>query len=398
MRTRLLVVAAGIVGALAGALLMFSIPTSGGLPSPNRTDAVAGGRDLGKAPVSTLLAWTPDQLPAGLAGKARTIPGVEAVAEVRSGVVWLSGWANEGRAELAAPGGMTIPIEVAAVDPEEYAAFVPPGERARFFELDRGVALLGDAGARARGIGSRGSLRAGETTLNVAGTVDGGLIGAHEAVVSNSTGAQLGIDAPRYLLIALSPEAVRSVIEGELRNVLAAGKRIRVRAPGETPVFRHGDSVLAMSQIKELFGEFAARPQADGNLEIDSEWIDENIVTENLPVLGEVRCHRAVMPQVAAALEEISRRGLGGLIDAGDFGGCFSPRYLNRDSQAGISHHAWGVAVDLNVSGNPFGAEPSMDSRLIEILQRWGLAWGGEWLVPDGMHFEFLRWPLGAKG
>jgi hypothetical protein len=32
-----------------------------------------------------------------------------------------------------------------------------------------------------------------------------------------------------------------------------------------------------------------------------------------------------------------------------------------------------------------------MDPRLIEIMERWGLAWGGRWIVPDGMHFEYLR-------
>ena len=29
----------------------------------------------------------------------------------------------------------------------------------------------------------------------------------------------------------------------------------------------------------------------------------------------------------------------------------------------------------------------------MKILEDWGFTWGGRWLVPDGMHFEFVRFP-----
>jgi hypothetical protein len=32
-----------------------------------------------------------------------------------------------------------------------------------------------------------------------------------------------------------------------------------------------------------------------------------------------------------------------------------------------------------------------MDPRVVEIFERWGFEWGGRWLVPDPMHFEFVR-------
>jgi hypothetical protein len=67
---------------------------------------------------------------------------------------------------------------------------------------------------------------------------------------------------------------------------------------------------------------------------------------------------------------------------------------VNRNPEAGISHHAWGVAVDINVSRNPFGGTPHQDPRIVEIFERWGFTWGGQWLVPDGMHFEFKSFPL----
>jgi hypothetical protein len=53
--------------------------------------------------------------------------------------------------------------------------------------------------------------------------------------------------------------------------------------------------------------------------------------------------------------------------------------------------------VDLNVSENQLGAEPRQDRRVVEVFQRWGFTWGGQWLIPDAMHFEFLRFPLSPK-
>jgi hypothetical protein len=403
LRKRLALLTAGLAGALAGGLIMLSLPTSGSVAPERRPDAGieeqdAAGTLLGKAPITTILAWTAGGLPPGLAAAAQGIPGVLAVAEVRSGIAWLSSWANQGEAPVSAPAGMAIPVEVAAVDPVGYTTFVPPGDRVRFLELSRGGVLLGRTGSRLRGVEAQGSLRFADTDLSVIGMVEDELIGGHEVVVSTVTGASMGIATPRYLLISLAPAASRNMVEEELRRALPEGTRLRVRGPGETPVFRHGDAVLPVSQIKELFGEFAARPGPDGTVLIDPDWVALNIVSASVPLLGTVRCHKAVLPQITAAFEEISRRGLGGLVKQGDFGGCYSARFLNREAESGLSHHAWGIALDLNVSENPFGAEPSIDPRLVEILDRWGFTWGGRWLMPDGMHFEFLRWPLSPKG
>lgn len=400
MRRRLGLAAAALLGALAGGLIMLSLPTSGKLPdSPAGTAATPPSSPAReKAAVPTLVAWTPGGLPEGLAGSARAVPGVAAVAEVRSGVAWLSSWTNRSGAMTSAPAGLAIPVEVAAVDPAGYSAFIPPTDRAGFLEISSQGALLGSRGAGARGIDREGSLRFGDIELVVNGIVEDELVGAHEVVVSNATGASLGITTPRYLLIALTPDGSRSRVQEALAAAIPAGTRLRVRGAGETPYLRHGDAVLPLSQVKELFGEFAGRPEPDGTVSIDPGWLEDNIASTSVPLLGVVRCHKAVLPQLTAAMDEVSRRGLGGLIDPGDFGGCFSPRFLNRDAESGLSHHAWGIALDLNVSENPFGANPALDPRVVEILERWGFTWGGRWLLPDGMHFEFLRWPLSPKG
>jgi hypothetical protein len=33
------------------------------------------------------------------------------------------------------------------------------------------------------------------------------------------------------------------------------------------------------------------------------------------------------------------------------------------------------------------------DPRLVEIFQQWGFTWGGQWLVSDPAHFEYVRPP-----
>jgi hypothetical protein len=37
------------------------------------------------------------------------------------------------------------------------------------------------------------------------------------------------------------------------------------------------------------------------------------------------------------------------------------------------------------------GQVPTIDQRIVNIMGDWGFTWGGNWTVPDGMHFEFLR-------
>ena len=60
-----------------------------------------------------------------------------------------------------------------------------------------------------------------------------------------------------------------------------------------------------------------------------------------------------------------------------------------RGQTAGaLSHHAWGSAIDLNVSANPLGGPSHQDPRLVEVFRKWGFTWGGDWLTPDPMHFE----------
>jgi hypothetical protein len=321
---------------------------------------------------------------------------VRRAAVVYSGVAWLTEWRGATGPERKPPAGLAVPLEVAAVDVAEYRAFLPPADRSTLAGLADGGALLGQTGAELRRIGLGGTLEFGGMTLRVRGILEDELIGAHEVLVSRSTGGRLGIVRPRYLLVAPRASVSRGRVEAGLRGALPPGMRLRVRGPGETPVFRHGDAVLPTVALKETFGEFAAAPIEGGFLRVERRWVAKNIRTARVPRLGTVTCHRRIIPMVRGALQELANRGLAGLVDPAQFGGCYSPRFLLRNPAAGLSHHAWGVAVDLNVAHNPFGAEPRMDRRVVEVFERWGFTWGGRWLVPDGMHFEFMRFPAKA--
>jgi hypothetical protein len=148
--------------------------------------------------------------------------------------------------------------------------------------------------------------------------------------------------------------------------------------------------VLPQVLIKDQFGEFWFRPTpGDVAFDIGAAWMDDNIVAADVPLLGAVTCHRNLVPALAGAMEELIQRNLSFLIRPEEFRGCFNPRYIANGK--GISRHAWGAAVDINLTSNPEGLESAQDPRLIEVMERWGFTSGHDWLVPDPGHFEYIQ-------
>jgi len=390
MRRTAAIVAAFAAGVVAGAVLLMALPVPGVQDSPGgpslRKDAV-----VGEAPVSTLLAWTPGRLPDGYAEAVRGLRSVRTATVVRSGVAWMDRWRDQTGQTERSPEGLRTPVEIASIRPRSYAAFVPPADRAAVLGL-RGV-ILGQTFAELHGLGPGATVMIAGTAIEVEAVLEDELVGAHEVVVAGALGRRLGVDRPRYLLIAPGPASPAERVEAGLRGAVPAGVRVRIRAPGETPVFRHGDAVLPQARVKELFGEFAAAPRPDGTLVVDPSWVRANIRTARVPILGEIRCHRLVVPLVRAALEDLAARSLGHLVDPADYGGCYYPRFIARDPGTGLSHHSWGIAIDVNVSQGLPGRQPTIDPRIVEAFEAQGFKWGGEFLIPDGTHFEFVRFP-----
>ena len=86
-------------------------------------------------------------------------------------------------------------------------------------------------------------------------------------------------------------------------------------------------------------------------------------------------------------MRTIEREGLGSLIHS--TAGCFNARTVGRSPSNPPSFHAYGAAVDINAPENAFGAAPTMDPRIVAIFEAAGFNWGGDFLIPDGMHFEY---------
>jgi hypothetical protein len=51
------------------------------------------------------------------------------------------------------------------------------------------------------------------------------------------------------------------------------------------------------------------------------------------------------------------------------------------------------MAFDINTATNAQGAVPQMNCDVVRIFRKHGFAWGGNFLMPDGMHFEYVGEP-----
>ena len=95
---------------------------------------------------------------------------------------------------------------------------------------------------------------------------------------------------------------------------------------------------------------------------------------------------RSVFPQLKAALQEIIDRGLDDKIHPEQFAGCYYPRFIAGSST--LSNHAFGLALDINAVENQRGTVGLIDRGVVQIFQKWGFTWGGDWRYTDPMHFE----------
>jgi D-alanyl-D-alanine carboxypeptidase len=396
MSRRITIVAAALAGLVTGAVLTLAAQGAPRSEDGNGAGASPLVATTPQAP-STFLVWVPRGLPDTFARRVAALPKVAELTIVREDDAWLRrSWSATGEVVDRPAPGYAIPLDTAAVDPETFASFVPAADRPSVAALADGEAILGATSAELRGLGVGGVLSLGGQRLRVAAVLPDQLVGAAEVVVSRRTGALVGVTHPRYLLVRpdagrrITASAFRARITPFLPDGLGIDRAVQVRAPGDTPYFRAGDAVLPPIVVKSLFGEFAARPGArPGTIDIDPAWVDAHIETDHLPVLGRASCNRAVVPQLRAAMRRVRAAGLAHTISS--YEGCYVPRYIGWSDDNLLSYHAWGIAFDVNAGSNLRGETPQQDPRMVRILGRWGFAWGGTWIVPDGNHFEFHR-------
>ena len=375
-----------------------SSPTSKPSPppaTPSQSDGSAGqtDKDAGKSRGVWFLAWAPGSLPPTTEGRLEDMEQVRRATTVYAGLDWIASSRLGGKTIDRPPAGYGIPFEIAAVEPREYAFFVDRRYRAGVRSLDRGEALLAETAEDLRGAGRGLRIDLEERTVRAVGVVGDVATNGYEALLAGPPPPEW-TRADRFVLVELRRARDRPTVERTIEELLPAGQPLQTRLEGENPFLRYGDAVLPQLLVKETFGEFAARPLDSGYIDIADGWVRRNIREHDVPILGPITCHRLLFPQLEQALSHIRRQGLAHTIHPRQFSGCFSARFIGLNPGGRLSHHSWGMAIDINAEENTFGTKGNMDMRVVDIFEdRWGFTWGGRWVVPDAMHFEWIKFP-----
>ncbi len=324
----------------------------------------------------TFKATFPDGVSEDVIQKASAVPGVAATARVLLANL-----------VVEVPGG-DAQVSVAAVKPDEFRPLAPESTaQARFVweGLHRSHTLIAHeqyqifGGKPLQTLAAKGPK--GRGVLRIGGLASSGVPNLAGAMMSMDQASTLGLGRPTLLLIGLDKDARSSEVLKALNRALPGVRFERTQATGSRTFF-------SGASAQKAIGNFRFTSNPDGTISQEREWVVRHITSRNVPLLGKVTCHQAMLPQLEGALTEIRDSGLSGSIKPGQFGGCYVPRFIERDGTKPLSMHAWGLAVDINVADNPAGARPNMDPRVVAIFEKWGFRWGGRWSRPDGHHFE----------
>ncbi len=281
---------------------------------------------------------------------------------------------------------------VAAVDPASYRTFVPQ-KFADFQEAWDRVAG-GELALKTRlkdkvPLDDEGSLRLGGSTDAPAVHV-GAFVQQQpliDAVVNQTWVKTLGMTPGNALLVrtgATAPAKVSKKLEkvlGDTAAVTLVDKATRIGLqPGAQQI------AVVTGTVADAVGVYRYTVLGGGHIAPDPAWVRTHITTEVVPILGAVTCNKLLFPQLKAALQDVIDRGLQDEIHPDEYAGCYYPRFIAGSNT--LSNHAFGLALDLNVPGNQRGTVGEMDRGVVQIFQKWGFTWGGDWAYTDPMHFE----------
>ena len=364
--------------------------------APVRTPPLGGGNlALRYAGPANYLAWVPGGFddPA-FRQKMERLAGLDEAVVVAGDTLWLRRTEDaDGRVVDRPASPFAYPIDAFAVHADDYAPFVDGSVRDEIVgALREGKAVLGERSAKLRRLGPGGMLRFRTGSVRVGAVVADEAVGWSEVLLNREVARDLGITHERYLLAQPSHDLTRPAWK-RLILPFVGDDRLRVDVAGSTQYVRVASGVRPPIVIKEVFGEFAATPRSDDPafLTIDPSWVERNIVATNVPLLGTVTCHRKLIPMVRGALYEVVSEGLSSEIKI--YSGCWAARTISRSPTAPPSTHAYGASIDINAPQNPYGTKPTMSREIVRIFESWGFNWGGDFLIPDGHHFEFWTFP-----
>lgn len=288
---------------------------------------------------------------------------------------------------VRAPGGRMV-LRVGAVDPLPFRSVAPSSTRDAAFVwtalmADEAVITF-DAAEKLRAEATD-ELRIKRATLDIGAFADNGTPNLADVMVSSKIARAMDLGPPRLLVVGAKRGVSAEDVGRDLRERLPGAKLRRIEPAPSAAAEPIGTASGA------TIGTMTFRILSNGFIDPDPAWVASNIATGTVSILGTVRCHRIMFPQLAAALNEIVQSGLADEIRPGDYAGCYVPRFIDRDPRRGLSMHAFGLALDLNSSSNALGTRGDMHPDVVRIFQKWGFNWGGFWPRPDPMHFELAR-------
>ena len=297
-----------------------------------------------------------------------------------------------GEVTVEAPAGAGTMV-VGVVDPLDFRPLAPDATREAQFvwsSLLRGDAVVTFAAAEEMGIEGAATIGLGAAgDVKVGAYADSGVPNYADILIGRRHGEALGLTDARLAVVGSRPGANREAIRRAIERRLEGEELVNLLP--DTPSFLTAGPPEMVGAETGLIPTMPFELAEGGFIEPDEEWVAQNITTATVPIIGEVTCHRIMIPPLFQALSEIEREGLASLIRPDDYGGCYVPRFIDRDPDNPLSMHAFGLAVDINVSTNLLGTEGDMDPRIVDIFGKWGFTWGGIWDRPDPMHFELDR-------
>jgi hypothetical protein len=368
-------------------------PHAAATKAPTRTDVPAGLRDVAmprpgkvKTPLFTqdLLVYSQDPLPASVVEAIKAVKGVQYAEQFSMASFYVE----------------EQQVTYAAVDPDTFRRFMPAATAQDAEVWDR--VADGELGLTPA---IRDTVAVQDDTVKMGNGKDaptlhvGALAPLNEAlnapfinaVVNQRWAPKLHMPEGNALVISTGsadPVALRP----QLAKLAGDKASVQVLGPGRNlnPSIAL-TAVLTGGSVAQAVGSFTYTVNGDGSVNPDPRWIAAYIRTEQVPILGAVRCNKSMLPQLRAALTDIVRNHLASKIHANEYGGCYVPRFIGHDPSQGLSFHTWGTAIDLNVPGNQRGTVGTIDRRVVEIFKRWGFNWGGTWRYTDPMHFELAH-------
>ncbi|MEO6122359.1 MAG: M15 family metallopeptidase, partial [Ilumatobacteraceae bacterium] len=303
---------------------------------------------------------------------------------------------RNGTAFKAAPTDFQFPISVTALPVNAIGPIMGNDVSA---VIGAGRVVMGARGAALNGaqVGDTLELVAddGSSKIFTIGLVaDDGAVGGAEVVMSPAMADTLGVVIEtRVVMWGFSSRGAVDAALDESGLTARSDTRIRRSWDAVDP-----DSTLGLVATKRLLGEFAYSVAADDTVSLTGDWsatylpAGRELLVAEIPIRA--RCNNTIRADLVAALTEVAQRGLADAIEvanANAYGGCFNARFNRLSAALGsLSRHAWGGALDTNTVSNAQGSVPQMNCDVVRIFRKHNFAWGGNFLTPDGMHFEWV--------